>query len=190
MRGEPVWLVRGTCFQVAHTDPRALVRQWERDPTFRAIQETARAAPLALIPVADADQHRLIITIGRVLTCLSDGAPIRIIRDPCDNQSPAAEALRIRLRVFLVASGYATNENAGLVLLAPSALCEWERVLDRPDALNHQLERLTALVAVESKGIDQPDRTGRRMPLEACLTLEGDSFQDPSVGRLESELGV
>lgn len=119
---------RGVCFQVAHPDPQALIRHWERDPAFQVIQDTARAAQLAFIPVVDTDRDRLIITIGRARICLTERERVHIARDPCDDPSPATDALRIGLRVVIVASGYVTDEAAGLVLLAACSLREQEDI--------------------------------------------------------------
>lgn len=153
MGRESVWLVRGVCFQVAHADPQSLSGQWEQEPTFQAIQDAARAAHLVLIPVVDVDQSRLVVTIGRMLACLSAGWRVYMARDTGDNLGPAAEALRIRLRVFIIASGYAADEDAGLVLLTAPSLSERRRIIGRPDALDHQLERLASLVAVEGEAV-------------------------------------
>ena len=141
---------------MAHTDPRSLARQWEQEPTFQTIQDAARAAHLTLISVADVDQNRLVVTIGHMLACLTDGWRVYMTRDPGNNQGPAAEALRMRLRVFIIAGGYAADEDAGLVLLTPALLPERGRILGRPDTLDHQLDRLAPLVAVDSEAVYEP----------------------------------
>lgn len=149
-------LVHGVCFQVAHKDPVALAQQWAGDPIFQALQDTARATRLVFIQAIDSEQGALIVVMGRALAEIVSRETVCIVPNHYGGPSPAAETIRIRLRVFIVVSGYSADEETGLVLLTRRPLLAQEIAVDRQNMLDHQLDRLTPLIPVEREHVYEP----------------------------------
>ena len=59
---------------------------------------------------------------------------------------------------------------------------------DRENTLDHQLDRLASLVAIEGEAVYEPHRASSWAPAQTRLALEGDRFQDATVGAGEGDL--